>query len=115
MPESWNEHYRKTHDWFYCPAGHQQHYTGETEAERLKRQVAQLQTTIERKEAYEQTLRNEVREQRLKCAAVRGVVTKIKRRIYAGVCPCCNRTFQNLARHMHTQHPEQVPSTTIAQ
>lgn len=23
----------------------------------------------------------------------------------AGVCPCCNRTFKNLARHMAGQHP----------
>jgi hypothetical protein len=21
------------------------------------------------------------------------------------VCPCCRRTFQNLMRHMQTQHP----------
>jgi hypothetical protein len=23
-----------------------------------------------------------------------------------GVCPCCNRTFQNLARHMAGKHPD---------
>jgi hypothetical protein len=22
-----------------------------------------------------------------------------------GVCPCCKRTFENLARHMKGQHP----------
>jgi hypothetical protein len=22
------------------------------------------------------------------------------------VCPCCNRSFQNLRRHMATKHPE---------
>ncbi len=35
-----------------------------------------------------------------------GQVTKIKNRISKGVCPCCNRTFANLARHMESQHPD---------
>ncbi len=37
--------------------------------------------------------------------AYRGVITKTKRRIAHGVCPCCQRTFQDLARHMKGQHP----------
>jgi hypothetical protein len=32
---------------------------------------------------------------------------RIQKRTAAGVCPCCNRTFQQLARHMKTRHPEQ--------
>ena len=27
-------------------------------------------------------------------------------RVKAGVCPCCNRSFQNLARHMKSKHSE---------
>jgi hypothetical protein len=29
-----------------------------------------------------------------------------KERVSAGVCPCCTRTFQNLAQHMANQHPD---------
>ncbi len=29
-----------------------------------------------------------------------------RERIVSGVCPCCNRTFQNLARHIAGQHPD---------
>tara|TARA_Y100000310_G_scaffold338946_1_gene430083 strand:- start:1163 stop:1354 length:192 start_codon:yes stop_codon:yes gene_type:complete len=36
----------------------------------------------------------------------KGQVTKLKNRAKAGVCPCCNRTFQNLSRHMETKHPD---------
>lgn len=36
----------------------------------------------------------------------RGVVTKTKNRIGKGVCPCCNRTFVELARHIATKHPD---------
>ena len=38
--------------------------------------------------------------------------TRIKNRIAAGVCPCCNRTFQNLAKHMAGQHPDFTPEPT---
>lgn len=27
-------------------------------------------------------------------------------RIGAGVCPCCNRTFSQLSRHMQSKHPD---------
>lgn len=37
---------------------------------------------------------------------VKGEVTKLKKRIANGVCPCCKRSFCNLAAHMKTQHPE---------
>lgn len=31
---------------------------------------------------------------------------RLKKRASAGTCPCCNRTFSNMARHMKHQHPE---------
>ena len=38
-------------------------------------------------------------------AAAKGELTKMKKRVGNGVCPCCNRQFVNLQRHMATQHP----------
>lgn len=29
-------------------------------------------------------------------------------RAHAGVCPCCNRTFKQLAAHMKTKHPDET-------
>jgi len=45
-------------------------------------------------------------------AAAKGQLTKTKRRVANGVCPCCNRTFADLSAHMHGQHPEygEVPA-----
>ena len=40
--------------------------------------------------------------------AMRGVNTKLKKRVAAGVCPCCQRSFINLRRHMTTQHADYV-------
>ncbi len=33
-------------------------------------------------------------------------MTKVKKRAANGVCPCCNRTFSDLARHMKAKHPD---------
>ena len=40
--------------------------------------------------------------------AQKGVNTKLKKRIGHGVCPCCKRTFKQLAEHMKSQHPEYI-------
>ena len=37
--------------------------------------------------------------------ATKGVVTRISRRIAAGTCPCCHRTFKQLSAHMALKHP----------
>ena len=102
----------ETHRAFYCPNGHGQSFVGETEAERLKKQLAReakqreaLETQAKRAQAQADQERHhrELTERSLR--ATKAVVTKIKNRVARGVCPCCNRTFANLARHMQTKHP----------
>ncbi|WP_165394478.1 helix-turn-helix domain-containing protein [Pseudoxanthomonas winnipegensis] len=38
----------------------------------------------------------------------------MRQRVMNGVCPCCNRTFENLRRHMHDKHPEFGQPETLA-
>lgn len=38
--------------------------------------------------------------------ATQGVVTRMKRRVGAGTCPCCQRTFRQLSKHMAQKHPD---------
>lgn len=90
----------------YCPNGHSWHYTGKTDADRER----EAREAAERQVLYLQNRRTEL-ETRLEHAKheIRGqkaAKTRIKNRIAKGVCPCCNRTFQDLQRHMTTQHPE---------
>lgn len=91
---------------FYCPYGHQQHFPkGETEETRLRRERDRLNQRIAERDdeiARQRTMREET-ERRL--AATKGVVTRIKNRVGHGICPCCNRTFGDLSRHMATKHP----------
>lgn len=37
---------------------------------------------------------------------IKGVLAKVKKRVAHGVCPCCNRSFTDLRRHMESKHPE---------
>lgn len=83
---------------FYCPNGHGQHYT-KSEITRLRekldeqtRAATQMAERARNAEAAEQRAAKEMK--------------RLKKRASAGVCPCCNRTFQALARHMKTKHPE---------
>jgi len=39
-----------------------------------------------------------------RAASVNKQYKRIRDRVKNGVCPCCNRTFTNLADHMRTQH-----------
>lgn len=84
---------------FWCPNGHQQYYTGESDAARLRRQLtateSQLTHERDQRQAAERSARGH-----------RAAHTRTKRRLAAGVCPCCRRSFADLARHMAGQHPE---------
>lgn len=104
MSESlYNEAIKDHSRWFYCPNGHSQHFIGKTD-EQLERERRI------RAEATEQALRDQLAASERSKAALKGVVTKTKRRIGKGVCPCCNRHFTNVERHMESRHPEYAES-----
>jgi hypothetical protein len=89
---------REDHQNFYCPNGHTLHYPGKSKVERLQQQ---LDWANGRKTALADQLDASERSRR----ALRGVNTRMRNRVAAGMCPCCKRTFQNLAEHMSGQHP----------
>ncbi len=95
-----------THQQFYCPAGHSQYYPQKSDAEKLRDEVARLQTNIEHKEATVSHLREQNSKLERSRAALRGVHTRTCNRVKNGVCPCCNRSFGDLSRHMATKHPD---------
>lgn len=92
---------------FYCPNGHAQVYIkGDSEETKLRRERDQLKQQI----AYHEDMQRQEREAReaaeRRAAGYKGAATKMKNRIKAGVCPCCNRTFHDLARHIASKHPD---------
>jgi hypothetical protein len=99
-PKSFFDERRKDHkkNW-YCPNGHARIFTGETEAERLARELEAERNAAAR-------LRADLGAKTKSVIALRGQVTKSRKRAAAGVCPCCKRTFRQLAAHMGMKHPD---------
>ncbi len=65
-----------------------------------------LQKQLDRASEARRWAEEALESERKSHSATKGKLTKITKRVAAGVCPCCNRTFANLARHMATKHGE---------
>lgn len=83
---------------FYCPSGHSMAYAGESDEDKAARLANELAASKRNAQsAWEQSE---------KLAAAN---RKLRRRAKNGVCPCCKRTFKELAAHMASKHPEFKP------
>ena len=89
-------------DW-YCPNGHSLSYrhSNRTKTEELERKLAAAKGNAK----YTQ---ERLDRERRSHSATKGQLTKTKKRVAGGVCPCCNRSFVDLGRHMAGQHPDYV-------
>lgn len=65
---------------------------GESEIDKLKKQAAAARAEYSRR-------------------SEKAAKTRIKNRVANGVCPCCKRSFENLHRHMKSQHPDFAAQT----
>jgi hypothetical protein len=90
---------------WWCPNGHRRYFAAETEVEKLRKQLATAQGNLNYYQNGYKRLRGEVQSLERSRAAVKGQVTKLRKRAAHGVCAACNRTFANVARHMASQHP----------
>lgn len=119
VPDDFRARRRSDKASFFCPSGHSQSYQGESDADavrRLEREKLEIERDRnQRIVRYEQWL-DQVREENKvvtkQLSSTRGQLTKARRRIANGVCPCCNRSFEQLARHMATQHPDFLADTS---
>lgn len=112
IPQQWQDSLRESHATFYCPAGHGQHYNGKSDLEKAQERAARLERQVANREEDLRSERasHELTERRRRAA--KGQLTKTKKRIANGVCPCCNRTFADLGRHMAGQHPDYAEAST---
>lgn len=90
---------------FWCPNGHQQHY-GDTEAKRLRRELEAKEAEVEHQRKRIQWAQKATENEKNRHRGTKGVLTKTRKRVSNGVCPCCKRMFANLARHMKCKHPQ---------
>jgi hypothetical protein len=90
----------------YCPNGHHIGWADKEsrearlgrERDLLKQQAARYQDEI----ALQIKLREQTQD---KLTSLVEASRRLKKRMAAGVCPCCKRTFTALQRHMTTKHP----------
>lgn len=101
IPTGYDDKRREDGKAFYCPNGHTLVY-GDSTTDQLKAErerTARLTARIDQERAEREHAQR-------RAAAARGQVTKIRNRVGRGVCPCCNRSFADLAAHMQTKHPD---------
>lgn len=103
--DEYDDERRKDGAFFHCPNGHSQSYA-DTEAKRLRKELDREQQRHNRALDRLRDERDRREQTERKLSATRGVVTRTKNRVGKGVCPCCNRSFANLRKHMHSKHPQ---------
>jgi hypothetical protein len=96
VPEVWRKDRQLTGKGFYCPNGHPRIYKESLEVQ-LRREIAEKERALEWEKSRANNLDN-----RLK---------RLRKRVAAGVCPHCQRTFKQLSEHMKTKHPGQLTRT----
>jgi hypothetical protein len=85
---------------FYCPNGHSMVFKDGERARLIReRQEAEARANLEASRAN--TARQEL-------AKAEKKMVRLKRRVAAGVCVECKRSFPNVARHMKSKHPDLV-------
>jgi len=100
VPETWRLDHQTSGKGFYCPNGHSRIYKETIEAK--------LRKELETKERQLQWERNRAESLTKKVVREEGKRKRLERRIHAGVCPHCQRTFKQLAEHMKSKHREAI-------
>lgn len=90
---------------FWCPNGHKISYSDD-ENTRLRAQLDQAKADAGWQRRMRESADRRADHEAARARGYKGALTKTKRRVGNGVCPCCNRSFVNLARHMAGQHPD---------
>lgn len=94
---------------FWCPNGHRQAYIGKNREEELQEQLQRARDRAATQAHLKEQAQRREQAQRSAATRARNERDRQRKRAKAGVCPCCNRTFRQLARHMKTKHPDFDP------
>lgn len=107
LPEAVANHSREQGGFHHCPSGHSQGWTKDkSEIERLRRERDRLKQN-------EARLIEEAREADQKLIKAEQATKRLKKRVAAGVCPCCKRTVRQLHDHMASKHPGYVAENVV--
>src|SRR5437667_6449086 len=94
VPDCWKTRHWEEKRSFFCPNGCERKPLGETERERADRLARELETAKDHLAHERHQHQKELK--------------RIHKRVTAGLCQWCHRTFQNVLRHIKTKHPEEM-------
>jgi hypothetical protein len=100
VPEVWRAEKQGDGSGWFCPNGHSRVYR-ESDAAKAKRELEA------EKQRHRETL-SRLNEAQIEKAKVEAKAARLVKRTKHGTCPCCNRTFAQLAKHMKSKHPDFV-------
>lgn len=92
---------------FYCPNGHTLTYA-ESKADRLQRELDHARRRVSWRDEELAAARQLAKTNDHRARAYKGQLTKMRKRLAAGVCPVagCKRSWTELHDHIETCHPE---------
>ena len=95
---------------FYCVHGHTRWFPpGKSEEDKLREELEAERRQRQRAEQSVAFWQDEAKRERNRANGYKGHATRITKRAKAGICPCCNRHFIQLERHMANKHPDFTP------
>lgn len=107
MPQEFNRNRLDDGKSFYCPRGHKQFYT-ETTTQKLRKQLESEKQQREWADSRARAARDQADAAERRRRAAKGALTKMKKKVAAGVCPSCEQQFPDVGAHMQEQHPDFV-------
>lgn len=99
IPATFQGKLKETKNSFYCPNGHAQFYSGETEAQRLKKLLDSKYALLEAKNTELATAL------RLK-AQLEQALSKLQKTGSRKKCPYCGKAYKFLSTHIRNRHPQ---------
>lgn len=111
IPEIIYNAYKAEGGYWHCPNGHQRGFrkgTDQIEQEEIRLERDRLKQDAARLEEQAKRAEEEASLARVRAEKAEASARRLKKRSSAGTCPCCSRTFSNMAEHMKHRHPEFV-------
>ncbi len=102
-----HKHFKQTGKGFHCPNGHRLSYS-ESKIERLEKALKEERSNSEWWKGNANRRSEELQQTKYKLRGTKAAYTRMKNRIAGGVCPYCNRQFENITRHMESKHSEKT-------
>ena len=91
---------------FFCPNGHSMSFTVYSVEDHLRKALAAAKAKTERARRSLAWAESTAQSANISRGIAQAAARRLRQRVSAGVCPCCQRTFKQLAAHMKAKHPE---------